>query len=101
MAALAVGYLQGGREMATTAAEALRHAKTYHRFMLGLKWVCIGMGTLVTLLVMWFATPAGFWGGLFCAAIVFAVGAWAMNHGLNHSTESDDVALNAAIHGGG
>jgi hypothetical protein len=86
--------------MATSSEEALTHAHTYHRFMLGLKWVCIGLGTILTLLVMWFAAPVGFWGGLVSAAIVFAVGAWAMNHGLNHSTEADDAGLNAAIRGG-
>jgi hypothetical protein len=86
--------------MATSGAEAQRHANTYHRFMLGLKWVCIGMGTMITLLITWFATPAGFLGAVFCAAIVFSGGAWAMNHGLNHSTESDDAELNAAIHDG-
>ena len=87
--------------MATSSAEALTHATTYHRFMLGMKWVAISIGTVVTLLVTWFATSAGFLAGLFLAAIVFAVGAWAMNHGLNHSTEEDDAELNAVIHGGG
>jgi uncharacterized membrane protein len=86
--------------MATTAAEALTHAQTFHRFMLGLKWVCIGLGSMITLLVMWFATAVGFFGALVAALIVFAVGAWAMNHGLAHSTESDDAELNAAIHRG-
>jgi hypothetical protein len=86
--------------MATASAEVLRHARTYHGFMLGLKWVCIGLGTMVAFLVVWFATPGGFWGGLLCAAIVLAGGAWAMNHGLNHSTESEDAELNAAIRGG-
>ena len=87
--------------MATSSAEALTHATTYHRFMLGMKWVCISIGTVVTLLVTWFATPMGFWGGLFCAIVVFAVGAWAMGQFLSHSTEEDDAELNAVIHGGG
>jgi hypothetical protein len=86
--------------MATSSAEALTHATTYHRFMLGMKWVAISIGTVVTLLVTWFATSAGFLVGLFFAAIVFAVGAWAMSHGLSHSTEEEDGELNAAIHGG-
>ena len=86
--------------MTTSGAEVLRHARTYHGFMLGMKWVCISLGTLMTLLIAWFATPAGFWGGLFCALIVFAGGAWAMNHGLNHSTEAEDAEVNAAIRGG-
>jgi hypothetical protein len=87
--------------MATSSAEALTHANTYHRFMLGLKWVCISIGATITFLVMWFATPIGFLGGLFCAAIVCAVGAWAMGQFLSHSTEEDDAELKAAIHGGG
>ncbi len=87
--------------MATSSAEALTHANTYHRFMLGMKWVAISIGTAVTLLVTWFATSAGFLVGLLFAAVVFAVGAWAMSHGLSHSTEEDDAELNAAIHGGG
>ncbi len=86
--------------MATSSAEALTHATTYHRFMLGLKWVAISIGSIITLLVIWFATPAGFLVGLFCGAVVFVVGAWAMSHGLSHSTEEDDAELNAVIHGG-
>lgn len=84
--------------MTTSGAEVLRHARTYHGFMLGMKWVCIGLGTLISLLVVWFATPLGFWGGLFCGAVILAGGAWAMNHGLNQSTEAEDAELNAAIH---
>jgi membrane protein implicated in regulation of membrane protease activity len=69
--------------------------------MLGLKWVCISIATVIVLLVTWFATPAGFWGAVFIAAIVFIVAAWAMGRFLSHSTEEDDAELNAAIHGGG
>jgi ABC-type polysaccharide/polyol phosphate export permease len=86
--------------MAASSAEVLTHANSYHRFMLGLKWICLSIATMITFLVMWFATPMGFGGGLFCAAIVFAVGAWAMTHFLSHSTEEEDAELNAAIHGG-
>ena len=87
--------------MTTSGAEVLRHARTYHGFMLGLKWLCINFGALVTLLVTWFATPAGLAGGVILAAIVYAGGIWAMNHGLAHSTESEDAEVNAAIRDGG
>ncbi|HLY81036.1 MAG TPA: aa3-type cytochrome c oxidase subunit IV [Caulobacteraceae bacterium] len=87
--------------MATSSEEALAHATTYHRFMLGLKWVCISIATVIVMLVSWFATPAGFWGGVFIAAIVFIIAAWAMGRFLSHSTEEDDAELNAVIRGGG
>jgi hypothetical protein len=87
--------------MTTSGAEVLRHAKTYHGFTLGLKWFCIHAATLIVLLVAWFATPAGLAGGAVLAAIVYAGGIWAMNHGLAHSTESEDAEVNAAIRDGG
>ena len=86
--------------MTTSGAEAQRHARTYHGFMLGMKWACIHLGTLITLLIAWFATPVGLAGAVILAAIVYAGGIWAMNHGLNHSTEADDAELNAAIDDG-
>ena len=87
--------------MTTSGAEVLRHARTYHGFTLAVKWFCIHAATLITLLVTWFATPAGFVGAVVLAAIVLAGGIWAMNHGLAHSTDEDDAQLNAAIHDGG
>lgn len=87
--------------MTTSGAEVLRHAKTYHGFTLGLKWFCIHAGTLIVLLVTWFATPAGLLGGIVLAAIVYASMIWAMTHGLATSTESEDAEVNAAIHDGG
>jgi hypothetical protein len=83
--------------MTTSAAELQRHARTYHGFTLGVKWFCIHFATLATLLILWFATPAGFLGAVVAAAIVFAVGVWAMNRFLAHSTESEDGELIAAI----
>lgn len=64
-------------------------ANTYHRFMLGLKWVLVCLATVIVLLTTWFGAGAGFFPALILAAIVFAIGAWAMNHGLNHSTERE------------
>jgi len=69
-----------------------RRAESYHRFMLGMKWVLITMATSLVFLVTCFATSAGFLPALVLAAIVLAVGVWAMNHGLAHSTERDHGA---------
>ena len=71
-------------------AEFAVHATTYHRFMLGVKWAAIHLASLIVFLVLWFATPAGFIGGLITGAVVYGVGVWVMNHGLNHSTERDN-----------
>jgi hypothetical protein len=81
--------------MTTGAVELQRHARTYHGFTLAVKWFCIDFATLATLLIGWFATPLGFAGAAIMAAIVFAVGVWAMNHGLAHSTENDNHELAA------
>jgi hypothetical protein len=68
------------------------HAETYHRFMLGVKWVAIHLAALIAFLTLWFATPAGFGGGLLAGLAILAVGVYAMNHGLAHSTERDGPA---------
>ncbi|HEY2662552.1 MAG TPA: hypothetical protein VGI79_22735 [Caulobacteraceae bacterium] len=74
----------------TTEPELKLHAASYHHFMLGVKWVVFTLGAFITFATLWFATPAGFLGGAVGGALVFAVGAYAMNHGLAHSTESDN-----------
>jgi hypothetical protein len=79
--------------MTTSASELTRHARTYHGFMLGVKWFCIHLGALLVLLITWFATPVGFFGALALALIAYAVAIWAMNHGLSHSTENDTGRL--------
>jgi len=72
-------------------AEILNHAATYHRFMLGVKWVAIHLATVIVFLVLWFGTDAGFLAGLIGGAVVFAGGVLAMRHGLAHSTEEGSL----------
>lgn len=74
-----------------STAEIIRHANTYHRFMLGVKWAMIHMAALLTFLVLGFATNAGFFAGLVAGLVVFLIGVWAMRHGLNHSSEEEVV----------
>ncbi len=72
------------------ALELRRHATTYHRFTLAVKWVAIHLAVILGFLIVAFATPGGIFGGLVVAAVILAVGIYAMTHGLQHSTESDN-----------
>ena len=64
-------------------------AVSYHRFMLGVKWVAIVLGAVVLSLVISFCTQAGIIAGVFAGLIVVAIGAWAMRAFLAHSTEAE------------
>jgi|HubBroStandDraft_4_1064222.scaffolds.fasta_scaffold224943_1 hypothetical protein len=64
-------------------------AVTYHRFMLGVKWVAIVLGAVILALAISFCTQAGIFAGLLAGLVVLAVGAWAMRAFLAHSTEAE------------
>lgn len=66
------------------------HARTYHGFMLGVKWMAIHLAVALVFLVLWFCTQASFFGALIGALLVLAAGVLAMRHGLAHSTERDN-----------
>ena len=76
-----------------STAEIIRHANTYHRFMLGVKWAMITMASLISFLVVAFATNAGLLGGLVVGIVAFLIGVWAMRHGLNHSSDEEVVPV--------
>jgi hypothetical protein len=65
------------------------HAANYHRFMLGVKWCAIHFAALAAFLTLWFATPAGFLTALIVGVAIFALGVFAMTHGLAHSSEGE------------
>lgn len=65
------------------------HAANYHRFMLAVKWFAIHFAALVAFLTLWFATSAGFLTGLLVGVAIFAAGAFAMTHGMAHSSEGE------------
>ena len=54
--------------------ELLAHERTYHGFSILLRWCMLGLATAISTLTLWFATPAGFLGGLVVGILVFAVG---------------------------
>jgi hypothetical protein len=74
----------------TTDTELAAHATSYHHFMLGLKWVVVTLAAVLTFATLSFGTGAGLGWGVVAGLIVFAIGAFAMRHGLAHSTESDN-----------
>ena len=54
--------------------DLLAHEQTYHGFSVLLRWCMLGLATVIPTLILWFATSAGFWGGLIAGIVVFAVG---------------------------
>jgi len=43
--------------------ELLVHERTYHAFSVFVRWSIVGVAVALTVLTLWFATPAGFIGG--------------------------------------
>jgi hypothetical protein len=58
----------------TNKPDLLAHEQTYHGFSILLRWCMLGLATAISTLTLWFATPAGFLGGLIIGIVVFAVG---------------------------
>jgi Bacterial aa3 type cytochrome c oxidase subunit IV len=65
------------------------HAQTYHRFMLAVKWFAIHFAAVAAFLTLWFATPASFFWALVVGVAIWAIGAYAMTHGMAHSSEDE------------
>ena len=78
------------RAVHTHHEEFIRHAHTYHRFMMGVKWAAIVLASFITGLTVAFAAAAGPIAGLVVGAVVFTAGSYAMRHGLAHSSELDN-----------
>jgi len=64
-------------------------AGSYHHFMLGVKWAAITVASILTFLIVGFATQASVIAGLIGGTVVFCVGVYALRHGLAHSTEDE------------
>jgi len=75
----------------TPRGELMVHAQNYHRFMLTVKWFGIHLAAALVFLTLWFCTSAGFVSGLLAGLVVFGLGVYAMNHGLNHTSEGETV----------
>ena len=58
----------------TGKAHLLAHEQTYHGFSILLRWCMLGLATAITTLTLWFATPAGFMGGMLVGLALLAGG---------------------------
>lgn len=56
----------------------IAHERTYHAFAVLVRWAMLLSAVAVSALTVWFATPAGFLGGLVTAIVVFVVGYYGM-----------------------
>ena len=54
----------------------LDHERTYHVFNMLVRWSMVALASSILGLTLWFATPAGFWGGALSGLLAFAVGYW-------------------------
>lgn len=65
-------------DTAEREAILIAHERTYHAFAVLVRWAMLHCAVVISALTVWFATPAGFFGGLVTAIVVFAVGYYGM-----------------------
>ena len=53
-------------------------ANTFHAFGALTKWLSLATAVLLLTLTLWFATDAGFFGGLITGLVVLAIGVWVL-----------------------
>lgn len=59
-------------------ADLLTHERTYHAFSVLIRWCMVGLAVAITTLTLWFATPAGFFGGLITGVVLAVAGYFAV-----------------------
>lgn len=52
----------------------VEHERTYHAFSILVRWSMLAIGNAIFWFTLWFATPAGFWGGTAAALVTFVLG---------------------------
>ena len=53
-------------------------ANTFHAFGAWTKWGSLVLAVVLLTLTLWFATDAGFFGGLITGLVVLAIGVWVL-----------------------
>ena len=53
-------------------------ANTFHAFGALTKWLSLATAVILLTLTLWFATDAGFFGGLITGVVVLAIGIWVL-----------------------
>lgn len=54
--------------------DLIAHERTYHAFNILLRWCMVALGATIFGLTLWFATPAGFLGGVAAGLGLFLLG---------------------------
>ena len=54
----------------------IAHERAYKAFNVLLRWCMVVLGAGILTLTLWFATPAGFLGGVTVGVVAFALGYW-------------------------
>jgi hypothetical protein len=54
--------------------ELMAHERTYHAFNIVLRWCMVAAAASTFGLTLWFATPAGFLGGVVSGLVIFLIG---------------------------
>lgn len=54
--------------------ELIAHERTYHAINVLLRWCMVSLGSIIFGLTLWFATPAGFLGGMASFLALFLIG---------------------------
>lgn len=59
-------------------------ANTFHAFNAWTKWGSLALAVVLLTLTLWFATDAGFFGGLIVGVVVLAIGIWVLREKPKH-----------------
>jgi hypothetical protein len=54
--------------------ELVSHERTYKAFNILIRWSMVHLASVISFLTLWFATGAGFLGGLVVGVVVFLLG---------------------------
>lgn len=62
------------RFSAPANSDLVAHERDYHLFNMVMRWTALHLAVVIAGLVVWFATPGGFLGGVATAIVVFLAG---------------------------
>jgi hypothetical protein len=72
--------MSSGSQFGDQTTDVLVHEKTYHAFSILTRWAMLVLGDAIFFFTLWFATPAGFWGGAVAGFVAFVAGYWLLVH---------------------
>ena len=70
--------MAGNSEHTRGEMNITEQVSTFHLVMGLTKWGSLAFAVILLTLTLWFATEAGFFGGLITGAVVLAIGVWVL-----------------------